>query len=195
LEKQVKLGLNPKTAIKRSKDWAEVFPEAGLAGCASIIVAKNIRTRSLNLEGRSFLNSYDWRNDKECKTLELLLTAPVVVASWINLQYFASTVTPSVFGAGNKLIHSIVGNFGVFEGNSWDLKAGLPLQSVHDGKRFIHQPIRLQAIVEAPVEYIEKVLGENKGIAQLVNGEWIHLIAWDPDFGFQIRLNHKWSKI
>ncbi|MCC5815842.1 MAG: DUF2309 family protein [Leptospira sp.] len=195
LEKQAKLGLDPKTAIRRSKDWAEVFPEAGLAGCASIIVAKNIRTRDCNLEGRSFLNSYDWKNDKDCKTLELLLTAPVVVASWINLQYFASTVTPSLFGAGNKLIHSIVGNFGVFEGNSWDLKAGLPLQSVHDGIKFIHQPIRLQAIVEAPIEYIEKVLAGNQGISQLVDGEWIHLIAWDPDFGFQIRLNKKWSKI
>jgi uncharacterized protein YbcC (UPF0753/DUF2309 family) len=195
LEKQLKFGLDPKMAENRSKNWAEVFPEAGLAGCASIIVGNSIRTRDCNLEGRSFLNSYNWKNDKDCKTLELLLTAPVVVASWINLQYFASTSTPSIFGAGNKLIHSIVGNFGVFEGNSWDLKGGLPLQSVHDGKKFIHQPIRLQVIVEAPIASIDKVLSANEGISQLVDNEWIHLIAWDEDSGFQIKQDKKWSKL
>lgn len=195
LEKQIKLGLDPKSADQRSKDWAEVFPEAGLAGCASIIVSNKSRISGCNLDGRSFLNSYNWKSDKDCKTLELLLTAPVVVASWINLQYFASTVTPSIFGAGNKLIHSIVGNMGVFEGNGWNLKAGLPLQSVHDGKKFIHQPIRLQVIVEAPIEYIEKVLSKNEGINQLVDGEWIHLMAWDPDLGFQLKRNKQWVKL
>ena len=50
------------------------------------------------------------------RTLELILTAPVVVASWISLQYYGSTVAPQVFGGGNKLIHNVVGGIGVVEG-------------------------------------------------------------------------------
>ena len=49
--------------------------------------------------------------------LELILTAPVVVASWISLQYYGSTVAPDVFGGGNKLLHNVTGGIGVVEGN------------------------------------------------------------------------------
>ena len=56
----------------------------------------------------------------------LLLTAPVVVANWINLQYYASTVEPDQYGSGNKLLHNVVGgDLGVFEGNRGDLRIGL----------------------------------------------------------------------
>ncbi len=64
--------------------------------------------RGLDLDGRTFLHSYDWRIDTEIKVLELIMTAPMVVASWINLQYYASTVNNRVFGAGNKVLHNVV---------------------------------------------------------------------------------------
>ena len=67
--------------------------------------------------------------------LELILTAPVVVASWISLQYYGSTVAPELFGGGNKLLHNVIGGIGVVEGNGGLLRAGLPWQSVHDGGR------------------------------------------------------------
>ena len=35
------------------------------------------------------------------------MTAPMIVAHWINLQYFASTVDPDGFGSGNKLLHNV----------------------------------------------------------------------------------------
>ena len=41
-----------------------------------------------------------------------ILTAPVVVASWISLQYYGSTVAPDLFGSGNKLLHNVVGGIG-----------------------------------------------------------------------------------
>ena len=63
--------------------------------------------------------------------LELILTAPVVVASWISLQYYGSTVAPDVFGGSNKLLHNVTGGIGVVEGNGGPLRAGLPWQSVH----------------------------------------------------------------
>ncbi|MCB1141392.1 MAG: DUF2309 family protein [Leptospiraceae bacterium] len=195
LEKKLIMGLNPKSAEVRSKDWAEVFPEAGLAGCAAFIIGRREITKGLNLEGRSFLNSYDYKKDPELKTLELLLTAPMVVTSWINLQYYASTVAPEKFGAGNKLIHSITGNLGVLEGNSWNLKSGLPLQSVFNGEKFIHQPIRLQVVVESPIQNINKILSKHKNVANLVDGEWIQMIVLDPEKGVWMRKDEEWSSL
>ncbi len=47
------------------------------------------------------------------------MSAPMVVANWINLQYFGSVARPDIFGAGNKLLHSVVGgNLGVIEGGN-----------------------------------------------------------------------------
>lgn len=194
-EKETSLGLDPKTSDKRAKDWAEVFPEGGLAGCAGFIIGSRKLTKGLNLQARTFLNTYDWKKDTDLGTLELLLTAPMVVASWINLQYYASTVSPDVFGAGNKLLHSIVGNMGVFEGNSWTLKTGLPLQSVYDGERFIHQPIRLNVFVESPIENIDKILSKHSAVQQLVDGGWVYMTAIDPKKGYLLRENGKWEKI
>ena len=59
------------------------------------------------------------------------MTAPMIVAHWINMQYFASTVDNDHFGSGNKTIHNVVGRFGILSGNGGDLMTGLPWQSLH----------------------------------------------------------------
>lgn len=164
---------------RRAHDWSEVRPEWGLAGNAGFIAAPRSRTRGVNLNGRFFLHDYDWRHDTDFQTLRLILTAPMVVASWINLQYYASTVAPQVYGAGNKTLHNIVGEFGVVEGNGGDLRFGLPLQSVHDGERFVHEPLRLSVFIEAPLEEIERIVNQNEAVRQLVDGEWLHLLVID----------------
>jgi len=79
-------------------------------------VAPRARTQSLDLDGRSFLHSYVWQEDEGFGVLELIMTAPVVVASWIALQYYGSTMAPATFGAGDKLLHNVVGGIGVFDG-------------------------------------------------------------------------------
>lgn len=162
---------------RRSSDWAEVRPEWGLAGNAGFIAAPRHRTRHLHLDGRVFLHDYDWRADADGSVLELILTAPLVVASWINLQYFGSTVNPGLYGSGNKVLHNVVGGFGVWEGNGGDLRTGLPLQSLHDGTQWRHEPLRLQAIIDAPRERIDRVLRKHAGVRQLVENEWICLMA------------------
>ncbi|NBC88567.1 MAG: DUF2309 family protein, partial [Alphaproteobacteria bacterium] len=129
--------------IARSQDWAQVRPEWGLAGCAAFIAAPRSRTVGRDLDGRSFLHNYDWRQDEGFGILELIMTAPMVVASWISLQYYGSTVDNRVFGCGDKVLHNVVGTLGVLEGNGGDLRTGLPWQSVHDGERLIHEPLRL----------------------------------------------------
>jgi len=167
--------------LARARDWSEVRPEWGLAGCAAFIAAPRALTRGLDLGGRAFLHSYDWRKDDGFRTLELILTAPLVVASWISLQYYASTVDNRVFGSGNKVLHNVVGGIGVFEGAGGDLRVGLPLQSISDGRGLVHEPLRLMAVIAAPLDAIDRVLAAHDHIRALVENGWIHLLAVDGE--------------
>lgn len=181
IEKQPRLAA---TLSRRSADWAETRPEWALARNASFIAARRSRTRGLDLAGRSFLHEYDARLDPEGATLSLILSAPVVVASWINWQYFASTVNNRFFGSGDKTIHNRVGTIGVVEGNGGDLRPGLPMQSVHepDGTWF-HEPLRLHVVVEAAPEKIDRVIAAIPIATQLVANGWIRLSSLDPEGG------------
>ncbi|MCA0303927.1 MAG: DUF2309 domain-containing protein, partial [Proteobacteria bacterium] len=109
----------------------------------------------------------------------LILTAPVVVASWISLQYYGSTVAPQLFGGGNKLLHNVTGGIGVVEGNGGLLRAGLPWQSVHDGERYAHEPLRLSVCIEAPREAMSDILDRHPNVAALFDNGWLHLFALD----------------
>ena len=165
------------TITQRALNWAEVRPEWGLAGCAAFIAAPRSVTARADLGGRSFLHSYDWRADQGFGTLELIITAPVVVASWISLQYYGSAVAPEVFGGGNKLIHNVVGGIGVLQGNGGTLRTGLPWQAVHDGTVLVHEPLRLTVLIEAPQEAIGAVLAKHPQVAALFDNGWLHLLA------------------
>lgn len=167
---------------RRARDWSEVRPEWALARNASFIAARRERSRPANLDGRAFLHEYDWTTDPDLSILSLILNAPMVVASWINLQYFASTVDNDLFGCGTKTLHNLVGRSGVVLGNGGDLRTGLALQSVSsaDG-RWFHEPLRLQVFVEAPQQRIDAVLDASPGVADLVENGWIRLFAIDPE--------------
>jgi len=107
------------------------------------------------------------------------MTAPMVVASWINLQYYGSTVDNAFFGSGNKVLHNVVGTLGVLEGNGGDLRVGLPWQSVHDGENYIHEPLRLNVMIQAPVDAMTDIIARHPQVRQLVDNGWIHLFALD----------------
>ena len=183
--------------IARSRDWSQVRPEWGLAGNAAFIAAPRERTRGLDLGGRAFLHSYDWRQDQGLGVLELIMTAPMVVASWINLQYYGSTVDNRVFGAGNKVLHNVVAGIGVLEGNAGDLKVGLPWQSVHDGERFVHEPVRLSVFIAAPIDAMNAVIAKHTSVRELVDNQWLHLFAIDDDgrVSHHYRGGLEWSKL
>lgn len=167
----------------RARDWAEIRPEWALAGCKAFIAAPRSRTTGRSLEGRAFLHDYDWRQDSAngFGVLELIMTAPVVVASWISLQYYGSTVAPETFGSGNKLLHNVVGGIGVFEGNGGIMRAGLPWQSVHDGDAHVHEPLRLSVCIEAPRAAMNDILERHEGVRALFDNRWLHLFAMDED--------------
>jgi uncharacterized protein len=165
----------------RSRDWSQVRPEWGLANNAAFIAAPRERTKGLNLGGRTFLHNYHSHLDAEKSTLELILVAPMVVASWINLQYYGSTVDNRLFGSGNKVLHNVVGTFGVWQGNGGDLQPGLPLQSIHDGARLMHEPLRLTVFVEAARADIERILAKHTNVRELIENGWVHLFAVEND--------------
>ncbi len=163
----------------RSRNWAEVRPEWALAGCRAFIAAPRRRTAGRSLKGQAFLHDYDWKADADFSVLELILTAPVVVASWISLQYYGSTVAPDLFGGGDKLLHNVTGGMGVVEGNGGLLRAGLSWQSVHDGEDFVHEPLRLSVCIEAPRAAIAQVLSRHDSVRALFDNGWLHLFALD----------------
>ncbi len=169
---------------QRANDWSQVRPEWGLAGNAAFVVAPRSRTRGLSLDGRVFLHDYDWRIDTDFSTINLIMTAPMLVTNWINLQYHASTVDNRRYGAGNKVLHNVVGGrIGVFEGNGGDLRIGLAMQSLHDGTALRHQPLRLSVFIEAPREGIDQVIHNNEVVSDLVANRWLHLLRIEPETG------------
>ena len=73
------------------------------------------------------------------------------------------------------------GHLGVFEGNGGDLRIGLSLQSLHDGERWMHAPLRLSVFIEAPRSAIDGVLAKHTKVRELVDNEWLHLFQIDSE--------------
>lgn len=181
VERSAKLGGDAGAISQRAVDWSQTRPEWGLAGCAAFIAAPRNRTQGRALDSRAFLHSYDWQQDDGFGVLELIMTAPLVVASWINLQYYGSTVDNAKFGSGNKTLHNVVGTIGVLEGNAGDLRSGLPWQSLHDGENLIHEPMRLNAVIKAPIDAMNTVIANHAGLRDLLDKGWMHLFAMDDE--------------
>lgn len=169
---------------QRTCDWSQVRPEWGLANNAGLIVAPRARSAPADLQGRCFLHEYNWQQDSEGQILDQILAGPLVVAHWINMQYYASRLDPQRWGSGDKVLHNVVaGHLGVFEGSGGDLRIGLPLQSMHDGQQWRHQPLRLSVWVEAPEEHLQRAVSRNATVQSLVQGGWIHLLRIRPQDG------------
>ena len=166
----------------RSRDWSQVRPEWGLANNAAFLIAPRTRSRGIDLEGRVFLHEYHSGHDPNGTVLEAIMTAPMLVTNWINMQYYASTVDNRLYGSGNKVLHNVVGGrLGVFEGNGGDLRIGLPLQSLHDGHNLRHIPLRLGVFIEAPQSSIAAIIQKYKVVRDLVHNHWIHLLQITPE--------------
>lgn len=169
--------------LERAGDWAQVRPEWGLARNAAFVCGPRELTRDADLDGRCFLHSYDPLADPDGVALEQILTAPLVVAQWINLQYFFASVDPVRWGSGDKMLQQPVGELGVVLGNGGDLRSGLPLQAVAVGDRPYHEPLRLLAVVAAPVARIDAIVARQRVLQRLFDNRWVRLIAVDPDDG------------
>jgi uncharacterized protein len=182
---------------RRSADWSQVRPEWGLSGNAAFIIARRELTKGLDLSGRVFLHSYDYREDSTNRLLEVLLTAPQVVAQWINMEHYFSTTDNEVYGSGSKIYHNVVGRLGIMSGPWSDLRLGLARQTVMNGEVPYHEPMRLLTIVEAPRERIDKLIGRHEVLQHYYHNQWVHLVAFDPGDGRWYRYDPKglWNAI
>ncbi|GAA1441099.1 MULTISPECIES: DUF2309 domain-containing protein [Nocardiopsidaceae] len=167
----------------RARDWAQAFPEWGLAGNAAFLIAPRALTRGIDLHGRLFLHDYDPDLDPAGTVLETILTAPLVVAHWINSQYYFAATDPQAFGAGSKALHNAVGGgLGVMTGPTGDLRSGLPWQSLTDGHRARHEPQRLLTIVQAPLHRLDTLIGRHTVLRHMFDHDWVGLAAREhPD--------------
>jgi hypothetical protein len=174
---------NSKKVLKRkSVDWSETRPEWGLAKNAGFIIAPRELTKNINLQGRAFLHSYDWTQDETGQGLTTIMTAPMVVAQWINCQYLFSTIDNKTYGSGSKVTHNITGKIGVLQGNASDLMHGLPLQSIalSDNQRY-HLPARLHTFILAPKSKISGIIQNQEVLQRLFGNNWVHLLCLDPN--------------
>ncbi|MFM9877487.1 MAG: DUF2309 domain-containing protein [Rhodoglobus sp.] len=183
-------------ARRRAHDWAEVYPELGLIGNAGMIIAPRELTRGVDLSRRVFLHSYRPAMDPDGTALETVMTAPVIVAQWINHQYYFSSLNPETLGAGTKTIHNAIGTAGVLSGQSGDLRRGLPWQSVGFGRDLLHEPMRLSVIVQAPLERVGRIVSSNQVLRNLLDNDWISLTARrDSETPWQRYTPYGWAPV
>ncbi len=181
--------------VRRSRDWSELQPEWGLAGNWAIVIAPRTLSAAADLEGGVFLHEYDASRDADGGALEGIMTAPLVVSHWINMQYYASTVDNRRYGAGTKAIHSVVGGFGLMAGGGGDLLTGLPLESLADGSGWRHEPLRLQAVIAASRDRIAAIIGKHTLLEQLATNDWLTIIAVDEGRCFRLTRRLAWQPL
>lgn len=160
----------------RASDLAEVRPELNHATNAAVVIGRRDLTKGHFLDRRVFLPSYDPFSDDDIGTnLEHVMAPALIVCSGINLEYLFSTIDMEHHGAGTKAPLNVVGNIGVLQGTSGDLRPGLPSQMTE-----MHTPVRALFVVDAPITRVEAVLARRKELRELVRNEWVRFFVRDP---------------
>jgi len=172
-----------KQALRNAMDWSQVRPEWGLSRNAYFIIGRRSLTETCSLEGRAFLHSYDYRVDRKLRLLENILTGPLVVGQWINMEHYFSTVDNEHYGSGSKVYHNVAGRFGVMTGNLSDLRTGLPAQTVLAKGQPYHEPMRLITVIEAPFDHVLAAINKVAVVRKLLNNGWIRFLIIDPESG------------
>jgi uncharacterized protein YbcC (UPF0753/DUF2309 family) len=176
-------GAARRIALRNAVDWSQVRPEWGLSRNTYFVIGRRHLTQKLELDGRAFLHSYDWRIDPKRRLLESIITGPLVVGQWINMEHYFSAVDNETYGSGSKVYHNVAGRFGVMTGNLSDLRTGLPAQTVLRDGRPYHDPLRLITVIEAPVAHARAAVEGVVTVRRLVQNGWIRLLIVDSENG------------
>ncbi len=160
----------------RSVSLFEPRPELNHATNALCIVGRRELTKSVFLDRRSFLNSYDYAIDLDGSILTNIVKPLGPVCGGINLEYFFSRVDNQKMGAGTKLPHNVMGLFGVANGIDGDLRPGLPSQMIE-----VHDPIRLLIIIEHFPTIVLQAIQKQKETYEWFINEWVKLVVVNPE--------------
>jgi len=160
----------------RSVSLFEPRPELNHATNTLCIIGNRNLTKNLFLDRRAFMNSYDYKIDKDGTYLFNVIKPIGPVCGGINLEYYFSRVDNYKLGAGTKLPHNVMGLIGVANGTDGDLRPGLPSQMIE-----VHDPIRLMVIVEHYPEVVLKTIQILPATYEWFINEWVHLVVINPD--------------
>jgi uncharacterized protein len=160
----------------RATSIFEPRPEYNHSNNLYCIVGRRKLTRNLFLDRRAFLHSYDPDKDTSGNIMARILSAIIPVCGGINLEYLFSRIDNSVYGAGTKLPHNVIGLLGVANGVEGDLRTGLPQQMIE-----VHEPARLLIVVEQKCAVIDKALANIGELKGWLDNSWILLVACHPE--------------
>jgi uncharacterized protein YbcC (UPF0753/DUF2309 family) len=128
------------------------------------------------MDRRAFLHSYDPQTDAQGDIMVRILSAVIPVCGGINLEYLFSRIDNSVYGAGTKLPHNVIGLLGVANGVEGDLRTGLPQQMIE-----VHQPARLLIVVEQSCDITNKTINKLGALKEWLDNEWVRVVACHPE--------------
>jgi hypothetical protein len=161
----------------RATSIFEPRPEYNHSNNLYAIVGRRQLTRDLFMDRRAFLHSYDPKTDAQGEIMARILSAVIPVCGGINLEYLFSRIDNSVYGAGTKLPHNVIGLLGVANGVEGDLRTGLPHQMIE-----VHQPARLLIVIEQTCDIIDKTIAKLADhLKEWLDNEWVRVVACHPD--------------
>ncbi len=173
----------------RAASIFEPRPELNHSNNLYCIVGRRSLSRGLFMDRRSFLHSYDPSSDPEGQILARIFSQVIPVCGGINLEYYFSRIDNSIYGAGTKLPHNVVGLLGVANGVEGDLRTGLPSQMIE-----VHEPARLLIAVEQTTEIIDRALTLIGGLKEWLDHQWVRVAAIDPkDRSSQFLTGNGWK--
>lgn len=162
--------------VTRASSIFEPRPELNHSNNLYCVVGRRILTKDLFLDRRAFLHSYDPESDPEAQLIVKILSAIIPVCGGINLEYLFSRIDNSVYGAGTKLPHNVIGLLGVANGVEGDLRTGLPSQMIE-----VHEPARLLIVIEQTTTLLDKAFAQLGALKEWLDHDWVRLVAYDPD--------------
>lgn len=162
--------------MERASSIFEPRPEYNHSNNLYAIVGRRELTRGLFLDRRAFLHSYDPATDSQGDIMTRILSAVIPVCGGINLEYLFSRIDNSVYGAGTKLPHNVIGLLGVANGVEGDLRTGLPSQMIE-----VHEPARLLIVVDQTCEILDKTIAKLGPLKEWLDNEWVRFVSCHPD--------------
>jgi len=162
--------------INRASSIFEPRPEYNHSNNLYCIVGRRSLTQNLFMDRRAFMHSYDPTTDSQGDIMVRILSAIIPVCGGINLEYLFSRVDNSVYGAGTKLPHNVIGLIGVANGVEGDLRTGLPSQMIE-----VHEPARLLIVAEQSCEVLNKAIAKIGTLKEWLDNDWVRFVSCHPD--------------